>query len=48
MLKVVLDNARSDQVTEEALDVKQKLRDGRHARAELARERKRRKLVRVR
>ncbi len=45
LLKAILDNTWSDRVTEDALDVKQKIREGRHARAEVARERKRRKLA---
>ena len=41
LLQAVADNRWSDQVTPEALATKQRIRDGRHARAELAREAKR-------
>ena len=41
LLKAITSNEWSDQVTEEALDIKKRIRDGRHARAELARECKR-------
>ena len=41
LLQAVADNRWSDQVTPEALETKQRIRDGRHARAELAREAKR-------
>ena len=41
LLQAVTDNRWSDQVTPEALETKQRIRDGRHARAELARDAKR-------
>ena len=47
LLKAISDNSWSDRVTDEALDVKKRIREGRHARAELNRERKRQRVDRV-
>ena len=46
-MKAISDNSWSDRVTDEALDVKKRIREGRRARAELNRERKRQRVDRV-
>ena len=41
LLAAIADNTWSDQITEDAMKVKEKIRQGRHGRAEVARQAKR-------
>ena len=43
MLAAIADNTWSDQITEDAMKIKEKIRQGRHGRAEVARQAKRQK-----